>query len=340
MLRIIGSFLIGIALITGSVHADTTITVCTYGGTYTEGLEKIFAKPFTDKTGIKVVFTAAPSYAKMQAQVKSGNIEWDIVEPTNTMYARGIKEGIFELIDLSMIPREEFVKDGVLDYGVGIIVMSYNVAYRTDKWPIGKGPKNMKDFWDTKRFPGPRTLRHTPFFVLESALIADGVPKDQIYPLDIDRALKKLNEIKPFISVFWKTGGNSQQVMREGEADVGLVPGGRLLQLVDQGVPVTMSWEDQLVLMDYWSILKGSKKKDAAMKFIAFMADAKRQGEFAEWSNYGPVNKKAYNYISKEKAMKMPTYPENLAKGVWLNGDWYAEHGEELEPRWAAWKME
>ncbi|MBW2056535.1 MAG: ABC transporter substrate-binding protein [Deltaproteobacteria bacterium] len=333
-------FFLCIVFAATSAVAGTTITVCSYGGTYNKGLEETIGKPFTKATGINVIFTTFPTYAQMEAQVKSGNIEWDIVECESRMYARGVKNDIFEPLDLSMIKKDDFVEGSATRYGVGLIYYSYNISYNTEKWPAGKGPRSMKDLWDVKRFPGPRTMKLTAVSNLEAALLADGVPRDKVYPIDVDRALRKMSELKPNIRVFWKSGGQSQQIMREGEADIGLVPGGRMIQLADQGVPVTWEWNDQLVVLDYWTILKGSKNRDAAMKFIAFASDPKRQAAFAEWTNYGPANKKAYDHIRKEKAVLMPTYPENLAKGLIVSGEWYAEHEKDVERRWEAWKME
>jgi putative spermidine/putrescine transport system substrate-binding protein len=323
----------------GSVWAET-ITVCSYGGTYNEGLEETIGKPFTKATGIKVIFTTRPIYAKMEAQVKSGNIEWDIVDAESRMWARGVNAGIFEPLDLGMIPTEDFVKGGATEHGVGIIYYSYNVCYRTDKWPAGEGPKSMKDLWDVKKFPGPRTMKLTAFSNFEAALLADGVPNDQVYPIDVDRALRKMSELKPHIRVYWKTGGQQQQIIREGEADLGFLSGGRMMQIAEQGVPITWIWQDNLTILDLWVMLKGTKNKEAAMKFIAFASAPERQAAFAEWTNYGPANQKAYDHIKKEKAILMPTYPENLAKGVICNAEWYAKHEKDVEPRWEAWKLE
>lgn len=327
-----------VVLATASAWSET-ITLCSYGGTYNKGLEEIMAKPFTEATGIEVILTTVPRYAKMKAQVQTGNIEWDVVEVQNRMYARGVHDGFFEPLDLSMIKTEDFIEGSVLKYGVGLIYHSQNITYNTNKWPAGKGPKTMKDFFDVKKFPGPRAMMYRVMSTFEAALMADGVPRDKLYPLDVDRALKKLEQLKPHIRIFWKRSGQFQQIMREGEVDIGLGPGGRIMQLADEGVPLTWEWGDNIRQLDYWSILKGSKKKEAAMKFIAFMADPKRQAAFAEWTNYGPANKKAYAYIRKEKAIRMPTYEENYRKGILIDGDWYVKHGEEVTRRWEAWKL-
>lgn len=318
----------------------TQITVCSYGGTYNEGLEAAFGKPFTEATGIKVVFTTFPSYAQMAGQVKTGNIEWDVVECEDRMYARGVRAGLFEPLDLKDVPVKDFVQGAALEYGLGTVYYSYNITYNTRVWPAGSGPRSMKDLWDVQRFPGPRAMRFTAASNLEAALLADGVPKDQIYPIDVDRAFRKLDELKPYIKVYWQSGGQSQQIMREREADIGFVPGGRMLQLIDEGVPLFLDWNDQFILVDYFTILKGSKNYDAAMKFIAFSSRPERQAKFAEWTYYGPANRKAYQYIDGKKAVLMPTYPENFAKGIVEDGSWYAEHEEEVERRWEAWKMQ
>ncbi|MFX5656770.1 extracellular solute-binding protein, partial [Acinetobacter baumannii] len=55
---------------------------------------------------------------------------------------------------------------------------------------------------------------------LEAALLADGVALDQLYPLDVDRALKKIAEIKDHL-VLWDTGASSQQLFRDGEVTMG-----------------------------------------------------------------------------------------------------------------------
>lgn len=340
MRRYLIEIILSIVLVASTAWAQTSITVCSYGGTYQKGLEETIGKPFTAATGIKVMFTAFPTYAQMEAQVKSGNIEWDVVDSAGRMYARGVKGKIFEPLDLSMINTKDFMEGSVSKEGIGSVCFSYNICYNTNRWPAGKGPKSIKDFWDVKKFPGPRTVKFTPDSNLEAALVADEVPKDKIYPIDVDRAFKKLTELKPDIRVFWKTGGQAQQIMREREADIGFVPGGRIIQLAEQGVPVTWEWNDQFILLDYWTILKGSKNKEAAMKFIAFASDAKRLAAFAEWTNYGSSNLRAYNYIRKEKAVLMPTHRENFAKALAVEDIWwYGEHEEEVERKWEAWKM-
>ncbi len=52
--------------------------------------------------------------------------------------------------------------------------------------------------------------------MMEIALLADGVAPDKLYPIDADRAFKKLDTIKKQ-SIFWTTNSQSQQLLVDGE---------------------------------------------------------------------------------------------------------------------------
>lgn len=235
--------------------AETSIVVCSYGGTMQTAIQEIFGKPFTNATGIKVTTTSFPNIAQMEAQVKTGNIEWDVVDAESRMLSRGIRSGIFEPLDLNMINAKDFVEGSVARYSIGFNYYAYNIVYRTDKWPTGKGPKSMKDLWDANKFPGPRVMNNKLVSNLEAALLADGVPRNKVYPIDVDRAFKKMKELRPHIGVFYRNTAQGQQIMREKEADLGLVTAGRMIQLAEQGIPVGWDWNDQIVVLDSWTIL-------------------------------------------------------------------------------------
>ena len=60
-------------------------------------------------------------------------------------------------------------------------------------------PASWADFWDVKRFSGPRGLRNNPRGTLEIALLADGISAEKLYPLNLDRAFAKLDELRPHL---------------------------------------------------------------------------------------------------------------------------------------------
>lgn len=73
--------------------------------------------------------------------------------------------------------------------------------------------------------------------MLEAALLADGVPMDELYPLDLDRAFAKLDTIKDDI-VWWTKGAEPSQMLSTGEADYALAWSGRIATAKDEGSPL------------------------------------------------------------------------------------------------------
>jgi spermidine/putrescine-binding protein len=108
--------------------------------------------------------------------------------------------GLAEPIDGKIIDRSKFLPQAQMSHVFSASAYSTVIAYRPDAFPNGT-PKSWADFWDVKKFPGPRSLRNHPVDNLEAALMADGVAPEKIYPIDIDRAFRKLDEIHKNIAV-------------------------------------------------------------------------------------------------------------------------------------------
>ena len=91
----------------------------------------------------------------------------------------GCDEGLFAKVDQS-----EFINDMVVppvsDCVVPQIFWAYTVFYSKAAFP-GKKPKSMKDFFDTKKFPGKRGIHTWAQANIEMALVADGVKGKDVY---------------------------------------------------------------------------------------------------------------------------------------------------------------
>ena len=56
-----------------------TLTFVSYGGIYQDGQEAAL-KEFVDKSGVTLLNDGPTEIAKLQAQVESGNVTWDVVD--------------------------------------------------------------------------------------------------------------------------------------------------------------------------------------------------------------------------------------------------------------------
>ena len=202
----------GAAMVTASVgpFVHTTMAkgkelrVCSYGGSYQESQRKAIFEPFMEKTGIKIIEASGPDIAKVKAQVDTGSYEWDVADLETRHVARGELENLLEPIDTNVVNLADIDSKAIRKAAVGNIFWTTSLAYNKEAVGDGTPAASWADFWDVKKFPGPRALQDQAPFNLEFALLADGVPMDKIYPIDLDRAFKKMDEIKEHITVWWK----------------------------------------------------------------------------------------------------------------------------------------
>ena len=237
---------LGPLLITERTIAQTrTLYVNSWGGSYTAAQDAAYFKPFTAATGIQIRVVTPVSYGKIKAQVQTRRYEFDMTSINSMQWLRATREGLGEPIDWSVVNKDRIPPNAVVADGFGIAqnILGTALCYRTDRYP-GGGPKSWADFWDVKRFPGARSLclNNSPRTLI-FALLADGVPLERIYPLDIDRAFKKLDQIKPHIKVWWREGTQSQQLIRDGEVDMMSIWNARATELKQAGVPVELDLE-------------------------------------------------------------------------------------------------
>src|SRR5437762_7330213 len=99
---------------------------------------------------------------------------------------------------------------------------------------------------------------------VQFALVADGVPVDKVFPLDIDRAFRKLDQIKPHIKVWWTQGSQSQQLIRDGEVDMIAMWNARAQEMIDRGERFEIVWEGAENYGGYWFVPKGTPRAKLA----------------------------------------------------------------------------
>jgi putative spermidine/putrescine transport system substrate-binding protein len=330
---------LGPPLITGRTIAQTrTVYVNTWGSSYTAAQDAAFFKPFTAATGIQVRTVTPVSFGKIKAQVQTRSYEFDMTSINSTQWMRAEREGLAEKIDWSVVKRDALPPNAVVvnESGITQNILGTALCYRSDKYP--DPPKSWADFWDVKKFPGSRSLcRSDPQRNMIFALQADGVPRDQLYPLDMDRAFRKLDQIKPHIKVWWREGTQSQQLIRDGEVDMMSIWNARASELKQQGVPVEVVWNGAVHSTSSWGVLKGAPNRKLAWELIAFTTQAKPQADFNTRLFYGPINPGAYDLIPSEIAKQLPTYKDNIAVSVKANDEWEADRIVEIEERFNRW---
>src|SRR3982751_2010454 len=308
------------------------ITVVSFGGSYQEGQSKALFQPAAKALGLKVKEETYTGIGDLRLKMKAGANTWDIVASGSGSAARAGAEGLLEKLDYKVIDASTFLPGFANDYCVGGDVFSTVLAWNTKTYG-DKGPQSWADFWDVKKFPGKRAYRKGGAGALEPALMADGVPPDKVYevlspPGGIERAIKKIKELKPHVAVWWSSGAQHAQLMKDGEVDMITGWNGRFDVVAKDGGKVAYTFNQALLDYDCFAIPKDAPNKATAMKFLAEISKPQYQAEFTKYITYGPTNRKAYDLgtIDAAYAKRLPSYADNAAKQIAIDLDWYIKN--------------
>lgn len=306
------------------------IVVVNWGGDALKHFGTAWGEPYAKDTGIKVFIDGTgPSEGKMRAMVDSKKVTWDVCDSgSGTCLIMG-KAGYLEEYDYSIIDANKVPKGFAYKWGIANYLFSYVLAYDKTKFG-GKVPKTWADYWNLKEFPGKRTTRKDIQGTLEIALMADGVPPDKLYPIDVKRAFAKIKEIKKDI-IFWAAGAESQQLLREGEVTMGNLWNTRVNALHrDTNGRIDWTWNQGILCPGVWVTPKGNPAGKEAFKFVASTQIPERQVKLLELFGNGAANPAAAPLVPEALRRFDPGYPDNAKQQIPIYAEWYGEHQQQV----------
>jgi putative spermidine/putrescine transport system substrate-binding protein len=326
----------------GSDRSPQEVTVVGWGGSSQRAHREAYWTSFVVHTGIPLREDVwHGGIGVLRTKVNAGVNDWDVVQVEVEELILGCEEGLFEPIDWDALGgRSAFIDVSVHDCGVGAMVWSQLFGYDAARMP--EGPSNWAEFWDVQRFPGRRGLRKTPKYTLEFALMADGVEPADVYkvlrtPEGVDRAFRKLDEIKPH-TVWWSSISQVPDLLASGEVAVSMTSPGRLLVANrEENRNFKVVWDGNIYSVDYWVILKGTPRKQQAMRLLQYMKEAEQEARLAQFIPTGLSNRAAIASLDPELKQDTPSNPHNLERAVELDAQFWVEHSEQLTQRFNAW---
>ena len=353
---IVPALLAAVSVAACGSDAPRSITTVSWGGSYGRAVNEGANIPFTEATGIRIeVEDYNGGLAQIRAQVDIGDIHWDVVDLEISDAVRGCDEGLLERIDVNSLPpgadgtpaAEDFVAEGQTACGVGNLFWSTVYAYN-DENIAGAKPATMADFFDLEAFPGRRGMRRVPQVNLEFALIADGVPLDQVYatldtPEGLDRAFAKLETIKDEV-IWWEAGAQPPQMLADGEVIMTTAYNGRIFNAqVLENQPFVIVWDGQLLDVGQVGIVAGTPRLAEALEYVAFSTSAESLARIARRISYSPLRKSGMPLVTThlvagvEMEPHMPASPANSARALRYDWAWWVDHQDELNERFSAW---
>lgn len=336
------------------VHQPTEITFTSWTGPYMRSQMLGFVRPYEEATGNKVhVEHYAGGLRQIRDQVESANVVWDVVDLTQADSLRGCSEGLLERLDDIELPagadgtpfRDDFAEGALNECGVGVIVWATAFAY--DNATFGTNPPStIADFFDTRRFPGPRAIRNDPSVIMEWALIADGVAPEDVYglletPQGVERALARMQAIRPGLRL-WSNGLEPVRLLNNREvAMTAIWATTGAVAAREEGADFTIVWDGKVVELDLFGIPAGSRNKEAAIDFIRFASSSESLARMVEHLPNGPTRQSSLALVSDEVREQLPNNPALEGElSVKSDAAWWSRNHAALEEAFRAWLEE
>ncbi len=333
--------IVGAALLSGMAFIGTAqaqqLTIATGGGIIADAQRRAFFEPTSKALGITFKEETIQNLRDIRLQVQSNAVTWDLAQLGLDECQQAIKEGLLEKIDRSVVDTSGISSATDMDYCIPVYYYTTVLAWNTKTGqPDGNKMQSWADFFDTKKFPGARSVFKYPRGNLEMALLADGVAPDKLYPLDVDRAFRKLEQLKPSIDAWWDSGAQSAQLLKDGEVDYIQIWNGRASSVIRDGGQAAFTYNQGILTGDALVIPKGARHKDGAMKALAMFLSPQQQAHFPLTVDYGPANKKAFEagVLNAEQVARINTSPENMKTQIQLDEKWWAENTTKILERW------
>ncbi|BCB75697.1 ABC transporter substrate-binding protein [Phytohabitans flavus] len=323
----------------GGGTGEQKLTWASTGGQFQEDEKKALQEPFTTKTGTQFTNISPAEIAQVRTMVKSGKTIWDLAN-MSWIYAGAYCGELFEKLDDPALDRAKFPPGTTGDCFVPTYRYANIFSYNADLYPNEK-PTKIEDFFDVKRFPGKRIVYDYPKAgLLEAALVADGVPPEKVYPIDLDRALKKIDTIKSSI-VFAPSYGAIQQMLVDRQASMVLTVTARSIVSAQSGAKLVPVWDFNTTDIGALVIPKGTPNKQLAQQMLAFVTEPEQATAYAKLTGTAPARSEvdiaSIGYTEQQKSFN--AFLPDRGRLVEQDKQWWIDNTDAVVKRWTSWKV-
>ncbi len=327
------------------------ITFTSWTGPYMRSQMLGFVRPFEEENDTRInVAHYNGGISEIRDQVESANVIWDVVDLTQADSLRACKEGLLENLSDIDLPdgadgtpfKEDFVEGALNDCGVGVIVWGTAFAYSNSLF-ADNPPASIADFFDTDTFPGARAIRNDPTVIMEWALMADGVAREDVYSTletddGVQQALDKMDAIKAGLQI-WESGRQPVRLLNAGDvamSSIWATTGATASS--EEGADFTVNMDGRVIELDLFGIPKGSRYKEEAIDFIRFASSSRSLADMVGYLPNGPTRNSSLELLSDDILGRIPNGPafENNLH-ILSDADWWATNHARLEEAFRSW---
>jgi putative spermidine/putrescine transport system substrate-binding protein len=312
----------------------SALTIALPPGAPKDALTRL-VKPYAEATGTELAAIAWDG-ASLDSLKKTPP---DLVLVSSPALLAGCKSQALAKLDWGALNRDHYLPQAVSDCGAGAYLSATALAWDRDKLPE---TPNWGDFWDVARHPGGRGLQRIARGNLEIALLADGVSPGDIYrtlrtPDGLDRAFRKLDQLKPYI-IWWDQPAQPAQMLAAGHVLLTVTPTAPLLLNADTTRRhFGLQWAGALTELQSWAVPQNAPHPAAAAAALLIAGDIARQAAFAKTTDLGPSARGTIDLLSPTVKAGSPSASANLQNTLTIDESFWADNGDKLQARFAAW---
>ena len=324
--------------------APQPISVAVAPGRIKDAVRKLLLTAYARATATVLGDPAWDGSAEGLAKLQANHLA-DLVLVDGPILATACRAQTITKLDWSVLGRDRFLSGAATDCGAGAYLSATVLAWDAGKLAgiPGEGklarPPAWGDFWDVAKYPGRRGLRRGARGNLEIALLADGVAAGDVYRTlrsadGVDRAFRKLDQLKPYI-IWWDEPGQPAQLLTS--AKVLLTSAGAASFADAHKAQIGVQWgrqPDGSVELGDTSRRRPSTRRRGRLLVVG---DSARQADFARASGLGPPTRTAFALMPPDARPQSPSLPANLQAGLAIDEGFWLDNTVKLEARFAAW---
>ncbi|NHU44314.1 extracellular solute-binding protein [Rhodococcus sp. A14] len=306
------------------------------GAEYQALFEEQIAKPFTEKTGIRLKYATGGSATEQYAAIRAsdGDPGFDVTVMTSLELYQGSQDDLLAPVTPQQVPNMANVPQKLLDntYGVGAIQDIQQVVMMYNRTEFPQPPTSWQAMWDPEYRSG--SLIFNPANILGVYAVLNAAELDGGGIDDPDPGFARTAELAKYALGTPTNSAEAVPFMTKGTATAFPYFDGRAAiysQTTDYDY--TVPREGTYALLGSLGIPVGAPHKDAAYKFIDYWLSPEVQQRWALAYNVGPSITGLQ--FPADFAAKHVTTPEALEKLKIADAETVIRNRTEWSQQWA-----
>ena len=305
-----------------------------------EYIDPTVNEQFEKEYGIKVIYDEYDNNESMYASLKNGAAKYDVVFPSDYMVSRLIREDMLEPLDFDNIPNYQYIMEKFkgmnydpeqkysVPYMWGVIALLYNTKY------VDKAPESWDILWD-EQYNGKVLMYNNSRDAIGISLIKNGNSVNTSNKYDIKNAADDILKLKDNLQAF--VSDEIFARMESGSAYITPAYGGDALAMMEENpdLDYVIPKEGSNLYVDSMCIVKGSKNKQAAEKYINFLCRYDIASLNREEIWYSTPHQQVYDSLDADVKNELIAYPpEELNSKLQVYSDLTPEILEYYTDQW------